>query len=99
MHDIHVFTSYIQIYIPFLLGKEVRVKLMKEGIRIFRSRGCEALNVLTVVGMLRALTDFNLSNARRFYSSMGNPSAVKGLGNPDPSIKALTTFEGMTAQK
>ena len=25
------------------------------------------------------LIDFNLSNARRFYSSMGNPLAVKGL--------------------
>ena len=27
------------------------------------------------------LTDFPLSNARRFYSSMGNPLAVKGLRN------------------
>ena len=26
-----------------------------------------------------ALIDFTLSNARRFYSSMGNPSGVKGL--------------------
>ena len=26
-----------------------------------------------------ALTDFTLSNARRFYSSMGNPSGWKGL--------------------
>ena len=25
------------------------------------------------------LIDFTLSNARRFYSSMGNPSGVKGL--------------------
>ena len=25
------------------------------------------------------LTDFTLSNARRFYSSMGNPTGVKGL--------------------
>ena len=25
------------------------------------------------------LIDFTLSNARRFYSSMGNPLAVKGL--------------------
>ena len=29
--------------------------------------------------MLRALIDFTLSNARRFYSPMGNPSAGKGL--------------------
>ena len=27
------------------------------------------------------LIDFTLSNARRFYSSMGNPLAVKGLKN------------------
>ena len=26
-----------------------------------------------------ALMDFTLSNARRFYSSMGNPLGVKGL--------------------
>ena len=26
-----------------------------------------------------ALIDFTLSNARRFYSSMGNPSGLKGL--------------------
>ena len=25
------------------------------------------------------LIDFTLSNARRFYSSMGNPTGVKGL--------------------
>ena len=29
-------------------------------------------------GAHRALIDFTLSNARRFYSSMGNPLAVKG---------------------
>ena len=28
------------------------------------------------------LIDFTLSNARRFYSSMGNPLAVKGLNIP-----------------
>ena len=28
-----------------------------------------------------ALIDFTLSNARRFYSSMGNPLGVKGLIN------------------
>ena len=39
------------------------------------------LNAFTAVGVLRALTDFTLSNARRFYSSTGNPSAAKGLTN------------------
>ena len=37
------------------------------------------LNALTAVGALMTLIDFTLSNARRFYSSMGNPSAVKRL--------------------
>ena len=27
------------------------------------------------------LIDFTLSNARRFYLSMGNPTGVKGLSN------------------
>ena len=36
-------------------------------------------NALTAVGALMTLIDFTLANARRFYSSMGNPLAVKGL--------------------
>ena len=37
------------------------------------------INALTAVGELMTLIDFTLSNARRFYSSMGNPLAVIGL--------------------
>ena len=37
------------------------------------------INALTAVGALMAVIDFTLSNARRFYSSTGNPLAVKGL--------------------
>ena len=37
------------------------------------------INALTAVGALMTLIDFILSNTRRFYSSMGNPLAVKGL--------------------
>ena len=36
-------------------------------------------NPLTAEWALRALRDFTLSNARRFYSSMGNPLDGKGL--------------------
>ena len=36
-------------------------------------------NPFTAVGAHRALIDFTLSNARRFYSSMGNPLAVERL--------------------
>ena len=39
------------------------------------------LNALTAVGALMTLLDFTLSNVRRFYLSMGNPLAVKGLRN------------------
>jgi len=37
------------------------------------------LNPLRSVGALITLIDFTLSNARRFYSSMGNPSDMRGL--------------------
>ena len=37
------------------------------------------INALTAVEALMTLTDFTLFNARRFYSSIGNPLAVKGL--------------------
>ena len=36
------------------------------------------IDALTAVGELMTLMDFTLSNARRFYSSMGNPLAVIG---------------------
>ena len=39
----------------------------------------QTVNVLTNVGALITPTDFTVPNARLFYSSMGNPSAVKGL--------------------
>ena len=39
----------------------------------------DLFNALTAVVALMTLIDFTLSYARRFYSSMGNPSAVKGL--------------------
>ena len=37
------------------------------------------INPLTAEWALRALIDFTLSNAKRFYSSMGNPLDGKGL--------------------
>jgi len=37
------------------------------------------INPLTAEWALRALKDFTLSNARRFYLSMGNPLAGKGF--------------------
>ena len=39
----------------------------------------KVFNPLTAEWALRALRDFTLSNARRFYSSMGNPLDGKGL--------------------
>ena len=39
------------------------------------------LNPLTAECALRALVDSTLSNARRFYSSMGNPLDGKGLSS------------------
>ena len=41
-------------------------------------------NASTAVGALMTLLDFTLSNARRFYSSMRNPLAVKGLIQQEP---------------
>ena len=37
-----------------------------------------SLNASTAEGALMTPIDFTLSNARRFYSSMENPFAVKG---------------------
>ena len=37
------------------------------------------IDTLTAIGTLMTLIDFTLSNARQFYSLMGNPLAVKGL--------------------
>ena len=43
------------------------------------------INPLTVEWALKALIDFTLSNARRFYSSMGNALDGKGLRSWDES--------------
>ena len=40
------------------------------------------LNPLTAEWALKALIDFTLSNAGRFYLSMGNPLDGKGLTTP-----------------
>ena len=50
------------------------------------------LNPLTSEWALRALIDFTLANARRFYSSMGNPLDGKGL------IPALLNTGGVHSQ-
>ena len=47
----------------------------------FHSRQCQL-----------ALIDFTLSNARRFYSSMGNPSRVKGLSIRQVQVEAFGTL-------
>ena len=47
--------------------------------KFYNSRTLLDFNALTVVGALMTLIDFTLSDARRFYSSMGNRLAVKGL--------------------
>ena len=52
----------------------------------------KAINALTAVGALRALIDFTLSNARRFYSSMGNPLADKGLIITISIVKCVKRF-------
>ena len=50
------------------------------------------VNTLTAVGALRALTDFNLCNARRFNSSMGNPLAMTGLMQELLTLEYFCTF-------
>ena len=49
------------------------------------------LNALTAAGALMTLIEFILSNVRRFYSSMANPLAVKGL-------RVVRKRIGLTAQ-
>ena len=61
-----------------------RTSLSKSRNNIFRSDNDSVktvFNPLTAEWALRALRDFTLSNARRFYSSMGNPLAGEGLMN------------------
>ena len=54
-------------------GQEIHRPMLKI------STGKDAFNPLTAEWAPRALIDFTLSNARRFYSSMGKPLDGKGL--------------------
>ena len=47
----------------------------------------QTINSLTAEWALRALMDFFLSNARRFYSSIGNPLAEKGLKSEERNLR------------
>ena len=49
------------------------------------------INPLTSEWVLRALIDFTLSNARRFYSSMGNLLDGKGLREVEPLVCEAAT--------
>ena len=59
-------------------------------------------NALTAVGALMTDIDFTLSNTRRFYSSMGNPLAVKGLKEQQKEAflykKENSAFSGLACQ-
>ena len=48
--------------------------------------GSPMLNALTAIGALMTLIDFTLSNARRFYPSMGNPLAVSERVNQQLTV-------------
>ena len=53
--------------------------------------GCHSyVNPLPAEWALRALIDFTLSNARRFYSSMGNLLDGKGLSNSEVNAVRVT---------
>ena len=62
----------------FISVKKEANKQNKSFLKLFK--------LLTAVGVLRALIDFTLSNARRFYSSMRNSMPVKGLINSQKII-------------
>ena len=53
----------------------------------------KGLNPFPAEWVLRALIDFTLSNARRFYSSMGNPLDGRGLRVP-PLRYVLSWLDG-----
>ena len=66
----------------FILWLEIMLFALLIRFSISFGRAHHLLNPFTAVGAHRVLIDFTLSNARRFrrfYSSMGNPLAAKGL--------------------
>ena len=64
-------------------GNEMNCVGSSEYMTVFTSfTRASFLNPLTAEWALRAHIDFTLSNARWFYSSMGNPLAGKGLTAP-----------------
>ena len=55
------------------------------------------VNALTAVGAFMTLIDFTLSNARRFYSSKGNPLAVKGLTLVSTNNREFKIYDAIEA--
>ena len=57
--------------------KEQQGQKINSSLRFSNALVCFVYHLLVnAAGALMTLIDFTLSNARRFYSSMGNPSAV-----------------------
>ena len=67
-------TSYHNTNFALRLALKERLMELGNGLYCFLTP-CWGLNPLAAEWALRALIDFTLSNARRFYSSMGNPLA------------------------
>ena len=59
--------------------------------------GGSPLKALTAVRALMTFIDFTLSNARRFYSSMGKPLAVKGLSTSKTKVRGNITNKALLA--
>ena len=67
------------------IDKSIRVNVcLKQAHAVYRS------SPLTAEWALRALIYFTLSNARRFYSSMGEPLSSE-RANEDEVVKSLLT--------
>ena len=74
-------TSYHNTNFALRLALKERLMGLGNGLYCFLT-SCWGLNPLAAEWALMALIDFTLSNARRFYSSMGNPfgrERVKGV--------------------
>ena len=80
-----------------LFGFYEMARVFKAIINSYLNGPC-SVNPLTAKWALRALIEFTLSNARRFYSSMGNPLDGKGLTTPKAvPINPLTAERALRA--
>ena len=96
LHALHVFFAFVFVHFASVLVQSATgFAVVRATQALGNSTPTNWINPLPAEWVLRALIGFTLSNARPFYSPMGNPLGGKGL-TTSKTMSPLTTSKTMS---